>query len=67
MITDYKIDTLPIAMKIMGVVPTFFAFGFIYFDLWLIGILLLLFVLMAVTAQQRVTVDFQNYYIRNTI
>jgi len=65
MITDSKTDTLPITMKIMAIVPTFFGMGFIYFGLWQIGFPMLLFVFMAVTAQQRVTVDFENYWMRN--
>lgn len=65
MIIDNKIDSLPPVVKIMSIIPTTFAIGFIYFEVWILGIPILVLVLMGITAQQRVKVDFDNKLIKN--
>lgn len=63
MVTDNKIDGLPLVTKVLSVMPLLIGIGFAMVPVLLfkiIGGILFLFSIAAVTAQERVKVDFVN-------
>ncbi len=63
MVTDNKIDGLPLVTKVLSTIPLVIGIGFVIVPVLLfkvIGGILFLFSIAAVTAQERVRVDFVN-------
>lgn len=63
MVTDNKIDGLPLVTKVLSIIPLVIGIGFAIVPVLLfkvIGGILFLFSIAAVTAQERVRVDFVN-------